>query len=85
MNADENKLPEHSPLDFAKTFENPYIDRNVRLLMHSLCYANRDIPAGSEIMENFLNHADTLDEWKRAVMDLREQCASGGEQATAEA
>ena len=86
MSADENEFPEQTLLDWEEIVVNPFIDRNARLLMHSLCYANRDIPAGSEIMDNFLNYADNLDEWKRAVLDLREQCATGEDQAaTAEA
>lgn len=85
MNADETALPEDAPLLVAQDFDNTFVDRNARLLMHSLCYANRDIAAGSEIMNNYLNYADSLDEWKRAVSELREQCAANEEQATAEA
>lgn len=78
MNADENSFPEDSQLDWEEIVYNPFIDRNVRLLMHSLCYANRDIPAGSEILDNFLNYADSLEEWRRTVLDLRQQCATDG-------
>jgi len=76
MNADENNFPDTTPLDWEHIVHNPFVERNVRLLVHSMCYANRDIPAGSEIMDNFLNYADTLEEWRRTVLDLREQCNS---------
>ena len=73
-NADENSLPEQAHFDWERVAHNPFIDRNARVLMHSLGYANRDIPAGSEIQENLLNHASTLYQWKTTVLDLRAQC-----------
>lgn len=83
-NADENTLPEQSHFDWEKVAYSPFIDRHSRILLHSLGYANKDIPAGSEIKENELNYANTLIQWKNAVVDLRAQCASD-EEVVAEA
>ncbi|CAB9507856.1 Polyamine aminopropyltransferase [Seminavis robusta] len=84
MNADENSLPERSPLDWETAVNNPFIDRNVRVLMHSLGYANRDIPAGTEIQDNLLNYAGTLEQWKNTVLDLRAQCSTEEEVVVSE-
>jgi hypothetical protein len=75
INADENKMPEQSLFDWENIAYNPFVDRNVRVLMHSLAYANRDIPAGSEIQDNHLNYAGAH-QWKDAVLSLRAQCST---------
>ena len=90
MTADENQFPGNTHTSWEDVKQNPFIRRNARLLMHSMCYANRDIPAGSEIMDNYLNYVDTQEEWRRAVQELRAQCDSSDTQeattaATAEA
>lgn len=85
QNADENSLPEKAHFDWEGVVHNPFIDRNARILMHSLGYANRDIPAGSEIQENFLNYASTLQQWKSTVLELRAQCGADGSDVVPEA
>lgn len=83
INADENTMPEQLQFDWEKITYNPFVDRNVRVLMHSLANANRDIPAGSEIQDNHLNYAGAH-EWKNAVLGLRAQCATEGVEVAAE-
>jgi hypothetical protein len=75
MKADENRMPEQSQFDWEKLIYNPFVDRNVRILMHSRAIANRDIPAGSEIHDNDLNYAGPT-QWKSSVLRLRAQCAT---------
>jgi hypothetical protein len=74
-NADENKMPAQSQFDWEKNIYNPFVERNARLLMHSLAYANLDIPAGSEIKENRLFYAGAH-QWKEAVLGLRAKCTA---------
>ena len=81
-NVDENTLPDKAHLEWEKIAHSPFIDRNARILMHSLGYANRVIPAGAEIQDNFLNYASTFEQWNRAVLDLRAQCTTDDEEGT---
>ena len=78
-NVDENTLPDKAHFEWEKIAHSPFIDRNARMLMHSLGYANRVIPAGAEIQDNFLNYASTFEQWRRAVLDLRAQCTTDEE------
>jgi hypothetical protein len=75
INADENKMPAQSLFDWEKITYNPFVARNARILMHSLAYANLDIPAGSEIQDNRLYYADAH-QWKDAVLGLRGKCTT---------
>lgn len=73
MNADEDNMPAEPY--FSEAVYNPYVDRNIKILQHSVDHANRDIAAGEEILDNFLNYAADAETWKRAVTDFRAQCA----------
>ena len=84
QNADENYLEEQMHFEWENVADSPVIARNARVLMHSLGYANRNIPTGSEIQENALSYASTLEQWKNSVLDLRAQCTTDGEVYVAE-
>lgn len=78
--ANEGNWFKHNQKEWQDYIYNPYIDRNAWVLMHTLLgVARRDILAGEEITDNFLNRiASSEIMWKRAVVDLKKQCDSKG-------
>ena len=82
MDADEDNMPTEPY--FTETVYNPYVARNLKILQHSVYYANRDIKAGEEILDNFLEYAADAESWKRAVTDFRAQCTKTGIGAVSE-
>ena len=85
LTASEDNFPEAaSEFSWQNSAYNPFVARNVRILMNSHDYANRDIKAGEEITDNYLIYADTPEQWKRTVADLRGLCQNEGVEYAAE-
>ena len=78
MTVDLKRMPDSLYDNEAETsFYSPFIDRNHLLMMHAFERALRDIDAGEELLDNYLNFY-TLDNWESAVSDLRAQCLNQG-------
>jgi hypothetical protein len=53
---------------------NPVMERNIRGIMCSDQKALRDIKAGEEILDNYLEFVGSEDDWEGDIRSLRNQC-----------
>lgn len=78
MTADLKEMPEILANNVPETaFYNPFVDRNHLLLMHAMERTLRDVQAGEELLDNYLNYFTEVN-WESSVKDLRAQCQSQG-------
>lgn len=80
--ADENAIPE----DFlgglshfeSETVYNPVIDRHLRHFMGGGIQTLREIKAGEEVLDNYLDFTGSDGEWKGDLFELRAMCSGQG-------
>jgi hypothetical protein len=78
MTVDPKKMPEElRDFDFESQVYNPFARRNHLLYQHTGDITRRDIKAGEELLDSYLNY-HTEDVWERAILDLRAQCSEQG-------
>lgn len=53
----------------------PVVDRHMNMLLYGGDFALRDIKAGEEILNNYLDFSGDTSDWKKEVVALRAQCS----------
>jgi hypothetical protein len=78
MDADLDHMPDILYGNVAETyFYNPFIDRNLFLIMHVNEVTLKDVKAGDELLDNYLSYLSE-ENWASGVTDYRAQCALQG-------
>jgi len=79
MTANTSEPPvEWESMHSEHAFLNPFADRNNFLYMHVHEFLLRDMAAGEELLDNYLNFY-TPESWEAGLKDLRAQCSQQGE------
>jgi hypothetical protein len=75
--ADLTAYPDELEYTFENEVHNPFVARNHLLYQHGGETVDRDIKAGEEILDFYLNYY-TEEIWERGVTELRAQCLAQG-------